>query len=542
MVWTANATRTFFENADSMGVPADTRVKLIDEGLATVDDLAEFKEDTLKDVQYNLRYHNDMIPDPNPPAGLPDGAPVPQIRRGPYLLPAKSKKRMLEAGELVRFYRTVGRDTSAANMTYAVISFFTQAWEVSTAGREKDDASVPKISKNLTVMKWTVSFKNYLSKKIGVRMIPLSYVIRENVIPVPAAAPTLRANLPYSEDHESVRDELVDRATHTHAKYQDDNATVFDALEEATRGTMYASAITNYNRSKNGREAWNTILAQYAGEDRWVKMWEQNEKLLNPENNKWKGQNNYSLDAHCRSQRNAFIAMKEAAQNLSNKQLPNETTRVEKLIKSIECGDAALQARIASIENDKGEEGMAHDFEAAVAYLLPADPVSKKRVEKKRPVGEAAGVDGSGADVGSTSTKPRVGRTGVEFRYYKNPEFKALTKEQRDELIEWRNKNPKSKSGTSQSSKRQKASDTKMEKIAIAAAEKVAEEMQKVQAAAVEKQAADLQAHFQSMIDSAKGNKNKASAGASVAITDPKDGVLALQSILSRNSKYGKSG
>jgi len=51
---------------------------------------------------------------------------------------------------------------------------------------------------------------------IGVRMISLAYVIREDETP-PAAAPALEPGQPHSQVFGSVESELVARASHTHA-------------------------------------------------------------------------------------------------------------------------------------------------------------------------------------------------------------------------------------------------------------------------------------------------------------------------------------
>ena len=46
---------------------------------------------------------------------------------------------------------------------------------------------------------------------------------------------------------------------------------------------------------------------------------------------------------------------------------------------AIECADAGLQAVMVNIEDDTGPNGKRNDFEMAVAYLLPKDPLIKKR-------------------------------------------------------------------------------------------------------------------------------------------------------------------
>ena len=101
-------------------------------------------------------------------------------------------------------------------------------------------------------MKWTEAFSDFSRRVIGTRTIPLSYVIRETVA-VPAAALPLMTNQPYAEVFGSVKEELIDRATHTHLLYRDDNASLYFYLEEATRSTMYTSSIQPFSRRKDGR-------------------------------------------------------------------------------------------------------------------------------------------------------------------------------------------------------------------------------------------------------------------------------------------------
>ena len=61
-------------------------------------------------------------------------------------------------------------------------------------------------------------------------------------------------------------------------------------------------------------------------------------------------------------------------------QLPTEHTRVGYLLDSIESKDAALNAAIASVEEDQGPTGKRNDFESAVSHILPKDPVQRKKL------------------------------------------------------------------------------------------------------------------------------------------------------------------
>ena len=89
-----------------------------------------------------------------------------------------------------------------------------------------------------------------------------------------------------------------------------------------------------------------------------------------------------------------------------------------------------------------------NDFEAAVAYILPCDPVAKNKAVMasgaKRSNAEissaeevevevaATDVDGVhdvsvGGDDDSDDQKPAVGKIGVQFRYHKPDEYYELS-------------------------------------------------------------------------------------------------------------------
>jgi hypothetical protein len=64
--------------------------------------------------------------------------------------------RLLAACDLVRYYGTVGREITAANVRWdPVIKNFAEQWRALTDRKKADDPEVPKISKTLSVIKWT---------------------------------------------------------------------------------------------------------------------------------------------------------------------------------------------------------------------------------------------------------------------------------------------------------------------------------------------------------------------------------------------------
>ena len=75
-----------------------------------------------------------------------------------------------------------------------------------------DSPTTPIISKGLLIMKWTEAFRDHLHRCIGVRIIYLAYVIR-NDENVGAVVPPLKRDQPSYENHGSVDEILIHRAS-----------------------------------------------------------------------------------------------------------------------------------------------------------------------------------------------------------------------------------------------------------------------------------------------------------------------------------------
>ena len=236
---------------------------MLAKGITAVSDLVDFEKDSIAQIADNLKKPGNRIP--NPDGGAPAGSTIP---RPPYTFGAKSQKRLLAACEIIRYYKTVGRPLSAANMQWdPIIRNFTEQWKALVA-RRSDDIEVPKVTCSVPVLKWIEAFTDFLNRKIGSRTIPLAYVIRENS-DVPAAAPPLAPNRPHSTEFGSVEAKLVARASQDHPLFRDDNAQVYYLLEEALRGTSYAPSLKPYQCGKDGQSTVFSVTNQYAGMDKW---------------------------------------------------------------------------------------------------------------------------------------------------------------------------------------------------------------------------------------------------------------------------------
>ena len=84
----------------------------------------------------------------------------------------------------------------------------------------------------LTTIKWTEAFIDFLNRKIGVREIPLIRAIRAQVTSVMVLT-DLATDLLHSTEHGFVECNLIDRASHTHPLFRDENAQIYYDLEIA---------------------------------------------------------------------------------------------------------------------------------------------------------------------------------------------------------------------------------------------------------------------------------------------------------------------
>jgi len=163
---TAAQTAAFFQDADQMGIPAATVAQLANEGMDTVESLADFDKETLSQLADNLRRPGGRIPDPNPGAAPGATIPTPAFTFG-----AKSQKRIGVMCELVRYYLATGRTVTAANIRWGTIGLnFEHQWKAIKDQKDKDVPDVPKISKALPVLKWLEAFDDFLSSVIGARI------------------------------------------------------------------------------------------------------------------------------------------------------------------------------------------------------------------------------------------------------------------------------------------------------------------------------------------------------------------------------------
>jgi len=199
--------------------------------------------------------------------------------------------------------------------------------------------------------------------------------------------------------------------------------------------------------------------------------------------------------------------MRQSAEHVTF-QLPNERTRVTYLLDAIQNADPGLQAAMAQVRTDTDPAtGRMNDFEATASYLLPYDPVSKKRAAGvKRGMSNISDANGTEADISSfkSSAKVTSGKSGVEFQ----------------KLAGTHN------TGSGGAAKKPK-NDSKQHKQWIASAVKAAIEKNKVDATVDDTAESDFKNYIWSLMASKQSTPKAAISAASVEVAKP-----TLQSIL----------
>ena len=112
-------------------------------------------------------------------------------------------------------------------------------------------------------------FPLYLKTKIGVRGVPLSYVICEEDTPL--ALEPLEGDKPYSTLSGSFQNELIAHMPHDGIGYEEDNAEVFSLLLSVLQTSSYVTRLKGYQTTRNGREAWKNLKLHNLGESVWDK-------------------------------------------------------------------------------------------------------------------------------------------------------------------------------------------------------------------------------------------------------------------------------
>ena len=400
------------------------RVAVQNEGLTIIDDFVDFDDDSIKTLCSSIRKPGGTILDPD------DNTK--RITNPDHSIPAICEKRLKQAAYGARIYEGVGRQIAHLSLSRNRLKLFQEHRDIIENHDEPE--KLPVVSKTFNIMKAMDLVPNHLRDRLGVDKVSLAYVIRDEVMPSPLEP--LENGKITSRSYSSLMEELIMRTPHTGITYSEDNAKVFSILQDMVTGTPYETSLKAHQRARDGRGAYLALCKHNLGSAKWDKVIEEAESYIL--RREWNGRNfRFSLKAHLARHRDAHNDMEKASQFIAY-QIPDEHTRVGRLLKSITSKDPSVLAAITHI---LGTPNLRDDFEEAADFLLltqssQSGGQSSQRVSATR----------TGKKVKSAGT----GKTGVEFRYHTVSEFKKLSKDQVNELREWRSKNMKEKKDSEQ--------------------------------------------------------------------------------------------
>lgn len=343
-------------------------------------------------------------------------------------LPGLSQILLKQACDYIQFLVSTGREIKDDYLKRNSIK--NHAMQFKAIKEAKDGPSgLPKLGKSTDVLAWLDRVEKSLRQLLGSDYTPLLYVIFSAF--GHSATDDLLTGKCYSATHGSLTEELVNRKLHTSNCLEADKVILYDLLDRALANGPLESALQAHEDTKDGQAVMHSIIKQHGGTAKWEKA---HASLVVASKKTWKSTGNITLTDHIASFRVTISKMTKACKHTTNTP-PTSREQVLTLLASIETTESLLQAHIAQINGDPNGKGS--DFEETATHLMLADPVEKHKSKQTKKVTISSSLAGRGT-------------TGVDLRWYPNAEFRKLSDDQRNELMEWR-KTPEGESAMKRS-------------------------------------------------------------------------------------------
>ena len=382
-----------------IGLRTAERVRTIREhGMENFDTLAELEADDVKGLIHAARRADSRL-----------------------IISALIEKRCKLACYGARIYTMIDRRVTAASLSLSRLKEFEDHRKIVEGHKDPTD-EIPKVSKSYGIDKALDMLPNYLRTKIGVRGVALSYVIRESE--VPAAHENLANEKPYADKYESLMQELIVSTPHDGVSWEEDNSTVFSILQEMVRDSPMASSLKRHQKKLDGRGAYLSLVQHNLGSSQWDKIILRAEEIQN--NRIWNGRNSrYTLKKHIDMHRDAYNDMVRATEHVQY-EVPNEHTRVSRLLRSVQAGHiAAIAAAKTTIEAYPTKRD---DFEEAADFLILNAPAG-------RAINQTLRISALESNSGNNDkTLDDYNHVSIDDRFYTKEEYGQLTNDQKHKL------------------------------------------------------------------------------------------------------------
>ena len=376
---------------------------MIAEGLDSFESMMDFSKEDIKSLCSSIRKPGGLVVDPNDADR--------QVQNPGLSIPAIAESRLITCAYGANIYKRIGREATAVTLSKTRLAEFKTHRE--TVKDHDDPDGLPPISKTYGIMKLLEHFLTYLESRLGMNSIALAYMIQENATPA-LPLPGLAHGKPWSLGHNSIAKELIDYASHDGPAFQTDNATVYRLLQEVLAGTQHMSSIKPFQRQRNGRGAYEALQLHNMGNSKWEKVVEAAETWVGSRT--WDGRNaRYALKSHIARHREAHNDFIRASQYIAYA-VPNDTTRVQRLLRSIQCKDGTILSAKTTILADVVKK---NDFEQAADFLLLVAPSS---------------VSQSRSHNISALKRKNENKSDPKVRYYSKQEWLKLSSADRSEI------------------------------------------------------------------------------------------------------------
>ena len=373
----------------------------------------------------------------------------------PIVISAIVEKRCKLACYGSRIYSMIGRIPSQDLLSTDRLKQFELHKRIIDDHKEPSD-DLPKVTKSFTIDKALDTLPNILRSRLGVRSVALSYVIREEPNPPPLR--TLLENYPYSEVSGSLMNELIEYTPHSGVGWEEDNAIVFGIIQEMVKDVPMASSLKGHQKKRDGRGAFLSLVKHNLGAAQWDKVILRAEEIQNTR--VWNGRNSrYTLKRHIDMHRDAYNDMVRSKEHVDY-EIPNEHTRVSRLLRSIQAGHiASIAAAKTTIEATPGKRD---DFEEAADFLILNAPTSKALREDYR----ISAVQSNERDnEGDGKTLDDYANVSVDDRFYTRQEYSQLSANQKHKLKLLREKRGQQSSNVGKRRRRNQNRKGKFKKI-----------------------------------------------------------------------------
>lgn len=210
----------------------------------------------------------------------------------------------------------------------------------------------PVIVSKLEPLKWSAfktSMLEYFSRVIGKNNVPLTYICRPDGMG------------DFDEVYESRVDKLISCTSLHGAKFKADNGTFFSLLVQYTNNTEGYSLVQQYEKSRNGRKAWNSLLGHFEGSTFRERVAQEAGTMIRTAS--YSGpRRNFTFSSYYDKHSTAHLKLSQAGKPMSTEQ------QIDSFVAGIQC--ATAQQIVVNLAGDQTVRTSFETYYNAVASRL----------------------------------------------------------------------------------------------------------------------------------------------------------------------------